>query len=327
MVFLKQFLIWLMIFTVVMIPGRLALGKIGETRIFSGTENLMKSMDTLVDTNSEFFQAFKDSKRVNILLLGINDELSDTIMLCSYDMENDHVDLISIPRDTYYDRPDADSPATRKINSIYRNGRAVGTAEAVSDLLMGIPINYYAVISYDGIGNIVDAIGGVPMDITFHMHYEDPTDDPPLYIDFPKGNVVLTSKNVQEFLRFRKGSPGYEGYPEGDIGRVKAQQEFMKSAFRESLGFGLPKVAKTVLENVDSDLDLAMALKITAKATGLTRDDIETYLTPGEAGTKNGASYWWPDKDGIKTMLEQIYSIGDKTDSSADTGTADNSAN
>ena len=82
-------------------PGRLALEKIGETRIFSGTENLMKSMDTLVDTNSEFFQAFQDSKRVNILLLGINDELSDTIMLCSYDMENDHVDLISIPRDTY----------------------------------------------------------------------------------------------------------------------------------------------------------------------------------------------------------------------------------
>ena len=192
---------------------------------------------------------------------------------------------------------------------------------------MGIPINYYAVISYDGIGNIVDAIGGVPMDITFHMHYEDPTDDPPLYIDFPKGHVVLTSKNVQEFLRFRKGSPGYEGYPEGDIGRVKAQQEFMKSAFRESLGFGLPKVAKTVLENVDSDLDLAMALKITAKATGLTKDDIETYLTPGEAGTKNGASYWWPDKDGIKKMLEQIYSVGDKTDSSADAGTADNSAN
>jgi polyisoprenyl-teichoic acid--peptidoglycan teichoic acid transferase len=326
-VFFKQLLIWLVIFTIVMIPGRLALEKIGATRIFSGSESLMKNVNTLVDPNSEFFQAFQDSKRVNILLLGINDELSDTIMLCSYDMENNHVDLISIPRDTYYDREDADSPATRKINSIYRNGRAVGTAKAVSDVLMGIPINYYAVISYDGIGNIVDAIGGVPMDIAFHMHYEDPTDDPPLYVDFPKGHVVLDSSNVQEFLRFRKGSPGYEGYPEGDIGRIKAQQEFMKSAFRESLGFGLPKVAKTVLKNVDSDLDLAMALKITAKAAGLTKDDIETYLTPGEAGTKDGASYWWPDEDGIKTMLEQIYSISDKADSTTGSATDNSSAN
>lgn len=310
LVFVKQFLVWLLIFTAVMIPGRLALEKLGATRIFSGTENLMQEMNTLVDPDSGFFEAFQDSQRVNVLLLGINDELSDTIMLGSYDMESQHVDLISIPRDTYYDRDDANSPAERKINSIYRNETAVGTAEAVSDVLMGIPIHYYVVISYEGIGNIVDAIGGVPMTIDFHMHYEDPTDEPPLYIDFPKGEVVLDSSNVQEFLRFRKGSPGYEGYPEGDIGRVKAQQEFMKSAFKESLGFGLPKVAKTTLKNVDSDLDLAMALKITAKAAGLTGEDIETYLTPGESGTVDGASYWWPDEDGIEEMLKEIYSIG-----------------
>ncbi len=317
-VFIKFFLVWLLIFTTVMVPTRVAFGKVGETRIFAGTENLMSDMDTLVDPNSPFFEAFQDSQRVNVLLIGVNDELSDTIMLGSYDMENQHVDLISIPRDTYYDRPEANSPATRKINAIYRNGTAVGTAEAVSDLLMGIPINYYAVISYDGIGNVVDAIGGVPMDISFHMHYEDPTDDPPLYIDFPEGRTTLDSTNVQEFLRFRKGSPGYEGYPEGDIGRVKAQQEFMKSAFRESLGFGLPKVAKAVLENVDSDLDLAMALKITKKAAGLSTDDIETYLTPGDSGTENGASYWWVDEDGIEKMLRDIYSIGETEESTTD---------
>lgn len=307
--FIKQFILWFLIFTVIFVPAKYLFDRIGGIRVFQGNENLMKEMDTLVDPRSPFFEAFQDSQRVNILLLGVNDGLSDTIMLGSYDMKNQHVDVISIPRDTYYDRPEADSPAARKINAIYRNGTAVGTAEAVSDLLMGIPINYYAVVSYKGIGKIVDSIGGVPLEIPFHMYYKDPTDKPPLFIDIPEGPTIIDSSNVEEYLRFRKGSPGYPSYPEGDIGRVKAQQEFVKSAFKESLGFGLPKVAKTVLKNVDSDLNLSMAIKITAKAAGLSGEDIETYLTPGEPGTKNGASYWWVDEEGIEDMLMEIYSI------------------
>jgi LCP family protein required for cell wall assembly len=312
--FIKQFILWFLIFTVIFVPAKYFFDRIGGIRVFQGNENLMKEMDTLVDPRSPFFEAFQDSQRVNILLLGVNDGLSDTIMLGSYDMKNQHVDVISIPRDTYYDRPEADSPAARKINAIYRNGTAVGTAEAVSDLLMGIPINYYAVVSYKGIGKIVDSIGGVPVEIPFHMYYKDPTDKPPLFIDIPEGPTIIDSSNVEEYLRFRKGSPGYPSYPEGDIGRVKAQQEFVKSAFKESLGFGLPKVAKTVLKNVDSDLNLSMAIKITAKAAGLSGEDIETYLTPGEPGTKNGASYWWVDEEGIEDMLMEIYSIGTESE-------------
>ncbi|GAB1475858.1 LCP family protein [Bacillota bacterium] len=307
-VFFRQFIIWLAAFTVIFTPVTFALNKLGSVRVFQGTESLMDELSVIADSDSPFFEKFKDHNRVNILLLGVNDGLSDTIMLGSYDMKNQHVDLISIPRDTYYDRKEASSAATYKINAIYRKGTAVGTAKAVSDILMGMPIHYYAVISYEGIGNIVDSMGGVPMDIPFRMHYKDPTDKPPLYIDIPEGPIVLDSSNVQQFLRFRKGSPGYPGYPEGDIGRIKAQQEFMKSAFRQSLGFGLPKVVRTTIRNVDSDLTLSMAVKIAGKAVGLTGEDIKTWLVPGKDGMQNGASYWWADKEGIKDMLTEIYS-------------------
>ncbi|HPO04096.1 MAG TPA: LCP family protein [Bacillota bacterium] len=307
-IFLKHFFIWLIAFTVILIPATFALDKLGGIRIFQGTESLADAQDLLVDPESPFLEAFGEAKRVNILVLGVNDGLSDTIMLGSYDMKNQHVDIISIPRDTYYDRREATTAGSYKINAIYRNGTAVGTARAVSDVLMGMPIHYYAVVDYDGIGQIVDSIGGVPMDIPFHMHYEDPTDEPPLYIDIPKGPIIIDSSNVQQFLRFRKGSKGYPGYPEGDIGRVKAQQEFIKSALRESIGFGIPKVAKTVIKNVDSDLTLSMAVKIAGKATGLKREDIKTWLTPGTPGMKNGASYWWVDKPAVEKMLKEIYS-------------------
>ncbi len=308
-VFIKQFLIWLAIFTVILTPVTYSLDKLGGVRVFQGTENLMDELDVIVDPQSPFFEAFRDSERVNILLLGVNDGLSDTIMLGSYDMKNQRVDVISIPRDTYYDRVEATSASTRKINAIYRNGTAVGTARAVSDILLGMPIHYYAVVSYDGIGKIVDSVGGVPMDIPFHMYYKDPTDEPPLYIDISEGSIIIDSSNVQEYLRFRKGSPGYPSYPDGDIGRVKAQQEFMKSAFREALGFSLPKTANTVIQNVDSDLTLSMAAKIVRKATGLTGEDIQTWLTPGDSGMKNGASYWWVDESAVEEMLMEIYSV------------------
>jgi anionic cell wall polymer biosynthesis LytR-Cps2A-Psr (LCP) family protein len=141
------------------------------------------------------------------------------------------------------------------------------------------------------------------------MYYKDPKDKPPLYIDIPEGPTTIDSNNVQEFLRFRKGAPGYPNYPDGDIGRIKAQQEFMKSAFREAIGISLPIVARTIIQNVDSDLTLSMAGKIAGKATGLTGDDIQTWLTPGKDGVKNGLSYWWVDESAVEEMLIEIYSI------------------
>lgn len=321
--FLKTFVTGFLIFTMLLVPIQWGLSLVGNVRLFSGTENLMEDMPVLVDPDSPFFEAFKDKNRVNVLLMGVNDGMTDTIMLGSYDLDAGHVDVISIPRDTYYPRKGAGSPAEKKINCIYSVRKAVGTAEAVSDLLQGMPINYYVVVDYKGVKKIVDSMGGVPMNITFHMHYNDPYDTPPLKIDIPEGYQVLDGDTAVEFLRFRKGSNGYPGYPEGDIGRIKAQQEFVKSAFRQALGFSLPKVVKTTLNNVDSDLPLGMATKLAAKAIGLKGEDMQTVTIPGESGTKDGLSYWFPDEDGIRDMLTQIYNVqpesqGDAEDTAAD---------
>lgn len=313
-IFFKTFVTGLLIFTILLVPIQWGLSLVGNIRLFSGTENLMDEMPVLVDQNSPFFEAFKDKNRVNILMLGVNDGMTDTLMLGSYDLDAKHVDVISIPRDTYYDREGADSAAEKKINSIYGVEKAVGTATAVSDVLMGMPINYYVVIDYEVVRKVVDSMGGVPMNITFHMHYNDPYDDPPLKIDIPEGYQVLNGDKAVEFLRFRKGSGGYAGYPEGDIGRIKAQQEFIKSAFRQALGFSLPKVVKTTLDNVDSDLPLGMATKLAANAVGLDGDDMQTVMIPGKSGTKNGLSYWFPDEAGIEEMLTQIYQIEPESD-------------
>ena len=185
--FLKNFAIFLVVFTIVLIPLNVALGKLGEVRLFSGTDSIMEDMDYIIDPDSPFYDDFKNSERVNVLLLGVNDGLTDVIMVGSYDLKNQRVDIISVPRDTYYYRSQYKGAAWMKINSIYHSEGVVKTAEAVSDVLLGMPINYYVVVDYDAVRAIVDEMGGVPIDIPFTMKYDDPYDTPPLHIYFEKG--------------------------------------------------------------------------------------------------------------------------------------------
>lgn len=305
--FFRHFLIAFVVITILMLPIQWALSAIGGIRLFGGTERLISDMPVLAVQDSDLSELYGQSKRVNVLVMGVNDGLTDTLMLASYDLKNQKVDVISVPRDTYYKREGYESIAAQKINAIYANDKAAGTALAVSDVLFGMPVNYYVVIKYDAVEKVVDSMGGVPMNIPFHMQYKDPYDKPPLIVDIPEGEQVLDGKQAVQFLRFRKGSSGHPGYPEGDIGRVKAQQEFVKSAFKQAMGPDLPKVTKTVLTNVDSDLPLGMAVKLATNAIGLDSNDIEMHVTPGESGTRNGLSFWLVDEDAAMLMVEEIY--------------------
>ncbi len=295
-----------------------ALVEVGETQFFGETEtNLMDDMPVLVSEDSIFFEAFQDKSRVNVLMMGLNDGLADTIMVVSFDYEAKHVDLISIPRDTYYYREQyRNSPSFLKINAIYQNTKEpLETAMVVSEILLGMPLHFYAIVDYDGIKEIVNTMGGVPMNIPKPMRYSDPSDKPPLYINIPAGNpVILDGDLAVQFLRYRSG------YTEGDIGRVKAQQEFMKSAFRQMLGFDLLKITKVILENVESDVDVNTAIKVVTKGLGVKGDAIETYVMPHTL--QNGAPYYvYPNSEGISEVISAIYSIEPEPEPEEETGT------
>lgn len=311
MSFVRTFLLAFVVFVLLCTPGMAIFGEVADINPWSEGDNVVleEELPAIVDENSPFFNAFSDKKRVNVLLLGVNGNLTDTIMVASFDTKAKHVDLISIPRDTYYHREGYNSEGENKINAAYRKD-PVNSARAVSEVLLGMPINYYVVLDYDGVANIIDSMGGVPMDIKFDMVYSDPYDTPPLYINIKKGYKVLDGKDSVKFLRYRKG------YLEGDIGRVKAQQEFMKSAFKQSLGFDLPKIAKTVFENVKSDITIGTATKLATKAVGISAEDIETYLLPGTP-LPDAPYYVIPDAEGTAEMINKIYSIEPKTTSEA----------
>jgi LCP family protein required for cell wall assembly len=262
-----------------------------------------EKMDILFPAEGMFAAEFADSKRVNILLMGTTDEgLADTIMLASFDPETQAADIISVPRDTYYERPGA-SGANLKINSVAHQGPEE-LARAVHNVLLGIPINYYAVLDYKGVANIVDSIGGVPMNVPIRMRYSSPPQN--LYIDLQPGEQILDGDKAVQYLRFRSG------YRNGDIGRVEAQQAFVKNAVKQAMGLQLPKVAKTVIENVNSDITNRAILYLAGQAVDLDASKVRSFLLPGTAQSIKGGSFWVrKDDTEIATMLREVYVIPD----------------
>ena len=282
-------------------------------------EKLSEQMKPIsIDESSPLYEPFMNADRVNFLLMGVNGNMTDTMMLGSYDMENQVVDIISVPRDTYYYRGTGYANyGFHKINSIYRTDGAVAAATAVSTVLYGMPIHYYAVIDYNAIKQVMKVLGGVEYNVPFAMRYVDNTPGENLNIDIPAGLQTIDASNVIEFLRFRHTNPsfaaqGYKSYNDGDIGRIKVQQQFVVAALKKTLKSGkITDVIKAVLDNTTTDLTYDMAIKVAAKATGFDMANINTYMLPGTDKMINELSFWVQNENDTLKMLEQIYRVGE----------------
>lgn len=253
-------------------------------------------------------KAIAESKRINILIVGLEDTRSDTIMLGSFDKKSGDLNILSIPRDTYFYRLGYDSAGEKKINAIYSTSGVKGLMKAVENIL-GIPVHNYVTVDYNGVKNVVDTIGGVEVDVPFHMKYEDPYDDPPLSIDIPEGKQVLDGDKSLQYLRYRHNNDMTSGYKDGDIGRIRAQQEFVKSAVKKSISFKLPIVVKEVYNHLKTDLSLGDMLLLASDAVNFSLDKMETSILPGRAKIMENLSFYVHDPSQVEEYVNKLYEI------------------
>ena len=156
----------------------------------------------------------------------------------------------------------------------------------------------------------MDAIGGVEVDVPFHMRYTDPYADPPLDINIEPGEQLIKGDRAMEFLRFRKTNyAGYSGYSNGDIGRVEAQQGFVKAAIKKALSFKLPLVVKEVYPYVDTDFTLTEATSLAVGSIGLSAENVNFHTLPGTAQTRNGISFYILDYLATKDLIYSIQGL------------------
>ena len=121
--------------------------------------------------------------RLNILVMGKDDSsgLCDVLMLASYNLTDSSVGIVQIPRDTYAEYT---SSSYKKLNGAYASlGGAARTAEFLSGAL-GIDIHHYVCINLRTLGALVDAIGGVDIELPCDMRYSDAEQG--LYINLKK---------------------------------------------------------------------------------------------------------------------------------------------
>lgn len=122
---------------------------------------------------------------------------TDTILYVN--IQNSNVSMIAIPRDIYLPQWQT------KINSMYYYKKAEGLKQSVEEIL-GLPIDYYAIIDTNIFADLVDALDGVNVYIPRDMYYRDNAAG--LLIDFKQGMTHLNGEDAAKFIRFRHSERG-----------------------------------------------------------------------------------------------------------------------
>ncbi|MDI3540818.1 MAG: polyisoprenyl-teichoic acid--peptidoglycan teichoic acid transferase [Thermosediminibacterales bacterium] len=247
-------------------------------------------------------------ERINVLVLGLdagvigvqesrNHKRSDTMFVVSIDTNDKKVNVLSIPRDS---RVNIQGRGIDKINAAHAYGGPELAIKTVKDLL-DIPIHYYVKVDYEGFKQIVDALGGVEIYVERSMHYDDYAQD--LHIHLNKGLQLLNGEKALEFVRYRH-------YPNGDIGRIAAQQKFMSALAKKVLQPGtvlkLPRIAAILPNYVETNMDPGEIVKYADMARHIDYNNIKMDTLPGVDEYINGISYWIIDKSGMKEMVDDL---------------------
>ena len=215
---------------------------------------------------------------------------TDTMLLASYDVTNQKATVMSIPRDTMVNVP----WDIKRINSVYNyyGGGERGIQHLYKEIsqLVGFEPDFQVVVEWDAVGEIVDAIGGVYFDVPQDMNYDDPYQD--LHIHQTAGYRLLSGDDAMQVLRYRhdnRKNGVTRGYPDGDLGRIKTQQAFLKAMVEQLLRpKNMTKVGPLIEafnKNVETDMSFQNILWFGQQAVmgGLKTEDVNFVTMPNRA--------------------------------------------
>ena len=257
----------------------------------------------------------------NFLVLGHDRAalLTDVIMLINYNMIDSKVTITQFPRDTYVS---GDIP-TNKINAVfgsyynqeianggdYEEARLKATRRLADTLegVFGINIYKCAIMDLDGFRQIVDALGGVEVDVPTDMQYVDEAQN--LYINLHAGLQTLNGDQAEQFVRYRKS------YLQADIGRENAQKIFMSALIKklkESVSISntgkLTSIANALIDNTTTDLTVSDLVFFGKGWIGdVQLSDMRMFTAPG-----NGVeAYYILQKNVLLDIIKNNYNTTD----------------
>ena len=198
---------------------------------------------------------------LRILVMGLDENWSnsdevytagartDTLLGVNIDLANKQVNVLSIPRDVWVYIPKS---GYGKINEAFGDGGPLRTEATVVKNFATPPFDYYLVLKIDATKNIVDALGGLDVNVEKNMDYDDSWGH--LHIHLKKGMHHLNGDEVVGYIRFRHD-------PEGDLGRMRRQRQVIQILAHRlrdpSVALHLPALLSIFKDNVRTDMPVA----------------------------------------------------------------------
>lgn len=245
--------------------------------------------------------------KATVMIMGVDEReddvgRSDTLMIATLDPDKNQAAILSVPRDT---RVKIRGYGFDKINAAYAYGGRKLTQETIENLL-NTHIDHYIKINVHGFTKIIDALGGIDIDVEKRMYYEDPWDDDGgLYIDLQPGMQHMDGKTAITYVRYRD--------EEGDIGRIKRQQNFMKAVMDKLVSPTiipkLPSIVSAVSDSVETDMSVSELLSFLGTLQEAKDNGLKSDMVPGKPVYIEGVSYWIPDISKTRQILANTLGI------------------
>jgi len=196
----------------------------------------------------------------------------DSLMVVHLNPTSDSCRVLSIPRDTRTELP---GYGLTKINHALALGGISYEVQVVSDLI-DLPIDHYVLIDFTGFEDLVDAVGGITIDVPEGFTAADG-------IVFPTGPQQMTGKQALSYSRHR-------GDAEGDFGRIKRQQQVIRALIKQSSGLevlaSIREFLPAIQNNLRTDLNVPQMIDLASTYRSICTEDAVTMMRlEGEIAT------------------------------------------
>jgi len=269
-------------------------------------------------------ETLKNLEPIQVLLMGKSidqgAELTDTIIVATYNPKTQNASLLSIPRDTFVGKNATKGTGNDKINAVYRRGPEK-TLEAINKLT-GLDVKYYMVIDNQALIELVDIIGGVEFEVPYvegGMVYDDTSQD--LHINLQPGLQRIDGNKAEQLLRFRKNNKGKtysKEYGGDDYGRMRTQREFIMATAKQTIKakniLKVKDIIDLVYEYVETNLSISTIKDYVPYAVNIDISTIQSAVIPGGSYGPPKYPLWFfiPDEEETEALMEQLYGTGEE---------------
>lgn len=264
-----------------------------------------------------------EGERINVLLLGIDRRQgehgpwrTDTMIVASLDPKTKSAAMLSIPRDLYLPipAPGADSNRINTAN-FYGDqtnypGGGPALAKKTVEYNFAIPMHYYVLVDFNGFRQIIDALGGIDIDVPEAIDDpEYPTEDYGVtHLQIPAGLQHMDGELALKYARSRKST--------SDFDRSQRQMQVILAtrdkALRANALAQAPQLLQHLRETIETDMTPEQMLALAPVAAQVRADSIKTRAIDlsmtYEIKLNTGADVLWPDREKIGALINEMFS-------------------